>query len=161
MIMITMPMLPWEMVDPKAIYPFERYRAVSGNHEYRIFYGPKAASEAKPWILVNLVIQEIGGVPRTSSTAPTAPMTTRRKPPSNGKARRYRSDGPTPRRGSGAARTTIRRGLRRSGSRRCRWVFPGQWVSLNQEAGLHQAVLCRRRASADSAATAASNHRAT
>ena len=63
MIMITMPMLTWETVDPKAIYPFERYRAVSGSHEYRIFYGPEAASEVKPWILVNVVIQEIGGVP--------------------------------------------------------------------------------------------------
>jgi hypothetical protein len=63
MIMKTMPTLTWETVDPNAIYPFERYRAVSRNHEYRIFYGPKAANEAKPWILVNLVIQEIGGVP--------------------------------------------------------------------------------------------------
>lgn len=62
MIMIIMPMLTWETVDAKAIYPFERYRAVSRNHEYRIFFGPEAASEVKPWILVNLVIQEIGGV---------------------------------------------------------------------------------------------------
>ena len=61
--MIIMPTLSRETVDPKAIYPFERYRAVSRNREYRIFYGPKPASEAKPWILVNLVIQEIGGVP--------------------------------------------------------------------------------------------------
>ena len=63
MIMITMPMLTWETVDPEAIYPFERYRAVNGSREYRIFFGPEAASEVKPWILVNLVIQEIGGVP--------------------------------------------------------------------------------------------------
>ena len=36
-------MLTWKTVDPKAIYPLERYYAVSGNHEYRIFYGLKAA----------------------------------------------------------------------------------------------------------------------
>ena len=42
-------MLTWKTVDPKAIYPLERYYAVSGNHEYRIFYGLKAASQDCPW----------------------------------------------------------------------------------------------------------------
>ena len=45
-------MLTWETVDPEATYPFERDRAVSGNHEYRIFFGREEASEVKPWILV-------------------------------------------------------------------------------------------------------------
>ncbi len=51
----TMP--TWELVDPEAIYPFERERWREGNHEQRVFYGPGAASEAKPWILV---IRELG-----------------------------------------------------------------------------------------------------
>ena len=42
-------MLTWKTVDRKAIYPLERYHAVSGNHEYRIFYGLKAASQDRPW----------------------------------------------------------------------------------------------------------------
>ena len=50
-------MLTWETIDPEAIYPLERYHAVSGNHEYRIFCAPKAVSEAKPWILV---VREVG-----------------------------------------------------------------------------------------------------
>jgi len=50
-------MLTWKTVDPKAIYPLERYYAVSGNHEYRIFYGLKAASQDRPWVLV---IREVG-----------------------------------------------------------------------------------------------------
>jgi hypothetical protein len=45
-------MLQWQEVDLHAVYPFERYKAVSGNHEHRIFYGPEAASQDKPWILV-------------------------------------------------------------------------------------------------------------
>ena len=46
-------MLQWEEVDLHAVYPFERYKAVSGNREHRIFYGPAAAeSPDKPWILV-------------------------------------------------------------------------------------------------------------
>src|SRR6478609_1232765 len=45
-------MLTWKTVDPSAIYPLERYHAVSGNHEYRIFYGLKAASQDRPWVLV-------------------------------------------------------------------------------------------------------------
>jgi hypothetical protein len=49
--------LTWKTVDPKAIYPLERYHAVSGNHEYRIFYGLKAASQDRPWVLV---IREVG-----------------------------------------------------------------------------------------------------
>jgi len=44
-------MLRWETVDPEATYPFERYKAVSGNREYRIFYTPEA-SQVLPWILV-------------------------------------------------------------------------------------------------------------
>ena len=50
-------MLTWKTVDRKAIYPLERYHAVSGNHEYRIFYGLKAASQDRPWVLV---IREVG-----------------------------------------------------------------------------------------------------
>src|SRR4029079_13679761 len=50
-------MLTWKTVDPSAIYPLERYHAVSGNHEYRIFYGLKAASQDRPWVLV---IREVG-----------------------------------------------------------------------------------------------------
>jgi hypothetical protein len=38
-------MLTWETVDPDAIYPLERYCAVSADHEYRIFYGLKAADQ--------------------------------------------------------------------------------------------------------------------
>jgi hypothetical protein len=47
----------WETVDPDAIYPLERYCAVSADHEYRIFYGLKAASQDRPWVLV---IREVG-----------------------------------------------------------------------------------------------------
>jgi hypothetical protein len=50
-------MLTWKTVDPSAIYPLERYHAVSGNHEYRIFYGLKAASQDRPWVLV---IRQVG-----------------------------------------------------------------------------------------------------
>ena len=46
-------MLQWEEVDLNAIYPFERYKAVSGKHEYRVFHDPTgAASQDLPWILV-------------------------------------------------------------------------------------------------------------
>ena len=45
-------MLTWETVDPDATYPLERYCAVSADHEYRIFYGLKAASQDRPWVLV-------------------------------------------------------------------------------------------------------------
>jgi hypothetical protein len=44
-------MLQWETADLDAPYPFERYRAISGKHEFRIFYGPKAGREGLPWIL--------------------------------------------------------------------------------------------------------------
>ena len=55
-------MLQWETVDPNATYPFERYRAVSGKHEYRIFHDPTgAASQDLPWILVVREVPE-GGV---------------------------------------------------------------------------------------------------
>jgi hypothetical protein len=50
-------MLAWETVDHGAIYLFERCLAVRGNYEFRIFYGPDAASEDRPWILV---IREAG-----------------------------------------------------------------------------------------------------
>jgi len=49
--------LQWETADDNADYPFERYRAVSGKHEYRIFYGPEAATQALPWILL---VREVG-----------------------------------------------------------------------------------------------------
>jgi len=55
-------MLQWETVDENATYPFERYRAVSGKHEFRVFHDPTgAASQDLPWILV---IREVpqGGV---------------------------------------------------------------------------------------------------
>ncbi len=50
-------MLTWQTVDPNATYPLERYCAVSADHEYRIFYGLKAASQDRPWVLV---IREVG-----------------------------------------------------------------------------------------------------
>jgi hypothetical protein len=48
--------LTWETF-PNAIYPFARHHAVSGNHEYRIFYDREAASQGHPWILV---VREVG-----------------------------------------------------------------------------------------------------
>ena len=50
-------MLQWETMDLGAIYLFQRCLAVSGNFEYRIFYGPDAASQDRPWILM---IREAG-----------------------------------------------------------------------------------------------------
>ena len=51
-------MLQWETVDENATYPFERYRAISGKHEYRVFHDPTgAASQDLPWILV---VREVG-----------------------------------------------------------------------------------------------------
>jgi hypothetical protein len=50
-------MLQWETADEHADYSFERYREVSGKHEYRIFYGPEAATQGRPWILA---VREIG-----------------------------------------------------------------------------------------------------
>ena len=44
-------------MDPNATYPLKRYCAVSVDHEYRIFYGLKAASRDRPWVLV---IREVG-----------------------------------------------------------------------------------------------------
>jgi hypothetical protein len=44
--------MQWETVDQGAIYLFERCLAVKGNYEYRIFYGPDAATQDRPWILV-------------------------------------------------------------------------------------------------------------
>ena len=49
-------MLGWEIGDGYADYPLERYRAVSGTHEYRIFYAPDA-TKAMPWILK---VREVG-----------------------------------------------------------------------------------------------------
>ena len=49
-------MLGWETGDGHADYPLERYRAVSGTHEYRIFYAPDA-TKAMPWILK---VREVG-----------------------------------------------------------------------------------------------------
>jgi hypothetical protein len=55
-------MLQWETADENADYPFERYRAVSGKHEYRVFHDPTgAASQDLPWILVVREVPE-GGV---------------------------------------------------------------------------------------------------
>jgi hypothetical protein len=47
--------LEWEEVHPDAEYPFERYRAVIGKREYRIFYdkdGDASGDKRYPWILV-------------------------------------------------------------------------------------------------------------
>ena len=49
--------MQWETVDLGAIYLFERCLAVRGNYEFRIFYGPDAATQDRPWILV---IREAG-----------------------------------------------------------------------------------------------------
>jgi len=43
-----------------ADYPLERYRAVSGKHEYRVFYGSEAPANALPWILVVREVAEKG-----------------------------------------------------------------------------------------------------
>ncbi len=51
-------MLQWETVDESAIYPFERYKALSDKRECRIFYDPdEAAIQELPWILV---VREVG-----------------------------------------------------------------------------------------------------
>jgi hypothetical protein len=50
-------MLQWETADENVDHPLERYRAVGGKHEYRIFYGPEDATEALPWILK---VREVG-----------------------------------------------------------------------------------------------------
>ncbi|CNH26098.1 Uncharacterised protein [Mycobacterium tuberculosis] len=45
-------MLNWETVDPNAILPLERYRAVRSSHEHRILYDPdRKAKHSRPWIL--------------------------------------------------------------------------------------------------------------
>jgi hypothetical protein len=57
-------MLQWEEVDPTATYPSERYRAVSGEHEYRIFNDPEERhGEGLAWILGVREVRE-GGVPK-------------------------------------------------------------------------------------------------
>src|SRR4051794_34479496 len=49
----------WQTVDPNATYPFERYRAIRGRREYRVYYGPEATRQpALPWILVVREIAE-------------------------------------------------------------------------------------------------------
>ncbi|HEV7581967.1 MAG TPA: hypothetical protein VGO77_16415 [Mycobacterium sp.] len=49
-------MLTWETLDAKATHP--RYRAVSGKHEFRVFYDPASSgSQDRPWILV---VREVG-----------------------------------------------------------------------------------------------------
>jgi hypothetical protein len=85
-------MLQWETVDENATYPFERYRAVSGKHEYRVFHDPPG-QQAKTsrgfwWSGRSRRVASR----RTSTTAPTAPSTGRSKPPSNGKARHPKQD---------------------------------------------------------------------
>jgi hypothetical protein len=48
-----------ETVDPKATHP--RYRAVSGKHEFRVFYDPATSrSQNRPWILVVREVEEDG-----------------------------------------------------------------------------------------------------
>jgi hypothetical protein len=52
-------MLTWETVDPKATHP--RYRAVSGKHEFRVFYDPASSgSKDRPWILVIREVHDDG-----------------------------------------------------------------------------------------------------
>jgi hypothetical protein len=48
-----MTMLQWETAHG-------RYRAVNGKREYRVFHGPKEASQALPWILVVREVAEDG-----------------------------------------------------------------------------------------------------
>jgi len=83
--------LRWETEDGYADYPLERYRAVSGKHEYRIFYGPEVATQALPWILKVREVGEKGvraqihhGTHRTAYDAKLAPRYGRRT--------RHRSD---------------------------------------------------------------------
>jgi hypothetical protein len=79
-------------VDPNATYPFERYRAVSGKHEYRIFHDPTgAASQDLPWIWWSGRSRRVA-CRRTSTTAPTALSTGRSEPLSYGKARHPKQD---------------------------------------------------------------------
>jgi hypothetical protein len=71
-------MLRWETAHEYADYPLERYRAVSGKHEFRIFYGPDA-TKALPWKLVVREVSAAGsytqihrGVHRTAYDAKRA-----------------------------------------------------------------------------------------
>jgi hypothetical protein len=60
-------MLQWQEVDPTATYPSERYRAVSGEHEYRIFNDPEERhGEGLAWILGVREVREVreGAVPK-------------------------------------------------------------------------------------------------
>ena len=54
--------MQWEIVDPEAIIlPKERYRAVNGKHEYRIFYDPEEGyGEGLTWILGVREVPEAG-----------------------------------------------------------------------------------------------------
>jgi hypothetical protein len=45
-------MLQWKTEDTEAIYPFERYRAVSSNREHRIFFRHPDERQVLAWILV-------------------------------------------------------------------------------------------------------------
>ena len=57
------PKIGWETVDLNATYPAERYRAVSGEHEYRIFHDPEERhGDGLAWILGVREVPE-GGVP--------------------------------------------------------------------------------------------------
>ena len=52
-------MLTWETVDPEATHP--RYRAVSAQHEFRVFHNPASSgSQDRPWILVIREVDEDG-----------------------------------------------------------------------------------------------------
>lgn len=57
--------IQWQEVDPEAIYPEERYRAVSGEHEFRIFYDPNPEDDDAPQLAWILGVRELppGGVP--------------------------------------------------------------------------------------------------
>ena len=66
-------MLQWETVDQNATYPFERYGAISGKHESRVFHDPTgAASQSLPWILVVREAPRRVASRRTSAAAPTS-----------------------------------------------------------------------------------------
>jgi hypothetical protein len=63
-------MLRWETAHEYADYPLERYRAVSGKHEFRIFYGPDV-TKALPW---KLVVREVSAAcSRSPSCARAVP----------------------------------------------------------------------------------------
>ena len=51
-------MLTWETLDPNATWPDERFHAVNGRRDYRIFDSPEAYTQPTvPW---TLVVRDLG-----------------------------------------------------------------------------------------------------